>query len=45
MRFQPLLPAGNSLFAEGDACGSFAIVLEGSSRVYKVGENGREITL
>lgn len=43
--FPAALPAGHTVFAEGDACGAFAIVLEGSIRVYKVGETGREITL
>ena len=39
------LPAGAFVFWEGDRCAQLAIVLSGTVRVYKVGENGREITL
>lgn len=39
------LPAGTTLFWEGDECSHLALVLTGSVRVYKVGESGREITL
>jgi CRP/FNR family transcriptional regulator len=39
------VPAGTHLFMEGDACGAIAILLDGSVRVYKIGETGREITL
>lgn len=39
------LPAGAFVFWEGDTCAQLAIVLSGTVRVYKVGENGREITL
>lgn len=39
------LPAGATICWEGDRCQQLAIVLSGSVRVYKVGENGRELTL
>lgn len=39
------VPAGQHVCWEGDICPQLAIVLSGSVRVYKVGENGREITL
>ena len=39
------LPAGTCYFNEGDVCDRFAIVGSGRLRVYKIGENGREITL
>ncbi|WGZ95753.1 MAG: Crp/Fnr family transcriptional regulator [Candidatus Thiothrix putei] len=39
------IPAGQHVCREGDICPQLAIVLSGSVRVYKVGENGREITL
>lgn len=39
------LPAGATVCWEGDQCQQLAIVLEGTVRVYKVGENGRELTL
>jgi CRP/FNR family transcriptional regulator len=39
------IPAGAPIAWEGDTCEQLAIVLEGSVRVYKVGESGREITL
>lgn len=39
------IPAGTMLAWEGDPCHYFSIVLSGSVRVYKLGENGREITL
>ncbi len=38
-------PAGTMLAYEGDNCPNFFIVLSGRIRVYKIGENGREITL
>lgn len=38
-------PAGTRLFGEGSPCQSYLIVLSGSVRVQKVGENGREIVL
>lgn len=37
--------AGKPLFREGDAAGALPFVLAGSIRVFKVGRNGREITL
>ena len=37
--------AGKHLFMEGQECGSLSFVLNGRVRVYKLGENGREITL
>lgn len=39
------IPAGQHVCWEGDICPQLAIVLSGSMRVYKVGENGRAITL
>jgi CRP/FNR family transcriptional regulator, anaerobic regulatory protein len=39
------LPAGLQVYSEGDACSSIAFVLSGAIRVYKLAENGREITL
>ncbi len=40
-----LLPAGETVFLEGDSCSFFAFVLRGTVRVFKAGETGREITL
>lgn len=39
------VPAGTRLFADGDPCQAFLLVLEGCIRVQKVAENGREIVL
>jgi len=39
------VPAAGRLYAEGDSCAAIAFVLDGEIRVYKIGENGREITL
>ena len=39
------LPEGQQICSEGAECGSLALLLEGRARVYKLGENGREITL
>jgi CRP/FNR family transcriptional regulator len=39
------IPAGSIIGWEGDSCTQLAIVASGVVRVYKVGENGREITL
>ena len=39
------IAAGASIFWEGDTCSQLAVVVTGTVRVYKVGENGREITL
>lgn len=39
------LPAGATVCWEGDHCQQLAIVLSGTVRVYKVGDNGRELTL
>ncbi|MCB0036347.1 MAG: Crp/Fnr family transcriptional regulator [Anaerolineales bacterium] len=39
------VPVGEIICWEGDTCGQLAIVLSGLVRVYKIGENGREITL
>ena len=43
----PLLqvPAGVTVFRAGDACERYLMVLEGSVRVQKLAENGREIVL
>ncbi len=39
------IPAGEIICWEGDRCSHLAVILSGAVRVYKVGENGREITL
>lgn len=39
------LPAGATIFAEGDECSAFAVLAGGQVRVFKIGETGREITL
>ncbi|RMH85657.1 MAG: Crp/Fnr family transcriptional regulator [Calditrichaeota bacterium] len=39
------IPAGQMVALEGDACQNFFTVLRGDLRVYKIGENGREVTL
>ncbi len=39
------LPAGTTVFHDGDACNSYLLVLDGSVRVQKVSSGGREITL
>lgn len=39
------LPAGSALFSDGAACQAFLLLLEGSVRVQKVAESGREIVL
>ena len=36
---------GTLIYSQGDACRAIAFVLKGGIRVYKTGENGREITL
>lgn len=40
-----VLPAGTVLFQEGSHCESYMLVLEGSVRVQKLSETGREIVL
>lgn len=39
------LPAGVTVFHDGDACTNYLLVLDGSVRVQKVSSGGREITL
>lgn len=39
------IPAGHDVFVEGDEANAIALLLSGVVRVYKIGENGREITL
>ena len=39
------LPQGQQVCQQGSNCGQLALLLSGSVRVYKLGENGREITL
>jgi len=39
------LPAGTPVFHDGSACSSYVLVMDGSVRVQKVAENGREIVL
>jgi CRP/FNR family transcriptional regulator len=39
------IPAGHDVFAQGDEVNAIALLLSGAVRVYKLAENGREITL
>ena len=39
------IPAGTVLFQDGTECSNYVLVIEGSVRVQKVAENGREIVL
>jgi CRP/FNR family transcriptional regulator len=39
------LPQAHPICQQGAACSHLALVLSGSARVYKIGENGRDITL
>jgi len=39
------IPAGTSVFHDGAPCGSYVLVIDGTIRVQKVAENGREIVL
>ncbi|MGE5073569.1 MAG: Crp/Fnr family transcriptional regulator [Anaerolineae bacterium] len=39
------IPVGKDIFMEGDSVEAIALVLSGNVRVYKIGEQGREITL
>jgi CRP/FNR family transcriptional regulator len=39
------LRAGEYFLREGDSCATFAVVASGRMRVFKLGENGHEITL
>jgi CRP/FNR family transcriptional regulator len=39
------IPAGKDVFIEGDRVDGIALLVSGVVRVYKIGENGREITL
>jgi len=39
------VPSGTRIFAEGDSCRSFVALLEGSVRVSKLSESGRELLL
>jgi CRP/FNR family transcriptional regulator len=39
------LPADQPICQQGMQCSHLALVIEGSARVYKIGESGREITL
>ena len=39
------LPAGTSVCHQGNTCEHLPIILEGRARVFKISENGREITL
>ena len=40
-----VIPSGTYLFHAGDACRNFLFVLDGSVRVEKIAENGREVVL
>ncbi|OOZ38844.1 Crp/Fnr family transcriptional regulator [Solemya pervernicosa gill symbiont] len=45
-RLQPVtIAAGQTLFREGDACQNYLLVIDGSVRVQKLSESGREIVL
>ena len=39
------LPAGTTVFRDGDGCQNYMFVIEGAVRVQKMAENGREIVL
>ncbi len=39
------VPAGTTVFSDGQACQAFLLLLDGSVRVQKVAESGREIVL
>ncbi len=39
------IPVGRDVFVEGDRADAIALLLSGVVRVYKIGDNGREITL
>ena len=39
------LAAGQNICNQGDECAHLALVTSGTARIYKLGENGREITL
>ncbi|CCG06731.1 Crp/Fnr family transcriptional regulator [Pararhodospirillum photometricum] len=39
------LPAGRGVFREGDACRAFVLVLDGTIKVNKTSDSGREIVL
>jgi CRP/FNR family transcriptional regulator len=39
------LPAGQSVARQGGECAHLALFVSGTARVYRLGENGREITL
>jgi len=43
--FYARIPVGRDVFMEGDRVDSIALLISGTVRVYKIGENGREITL
>ncbi len=39
------VPSGKTLYWEGDRCAALPVALSGQFRVFKIGENGNEITL
>jgi CRP/FNR family transcriptional regulator len=39
------LDSGQHVCTQGDECAHLALILKGTARIYKLGENGREITL
>lgn len=43
--FVTRIPVGRDVFLEGDHVDAIALLISGVVRVYKIGENGREITL
>lgn len=40
-----VVPAGTTVFSDGEVCQNYIMVLEGITRVYKTFENGREMLL
>ena len=40
-----VVPAGDTVFIEGDACKNYILVVNGATRVFKEFENGREMLL
>lgn len=39
------LPAGQEICRDGAQCSHLPLVIQGTGRIYKIGENGREVTL
>ena len=45
MQKEIVVPAGTTVFSDGEVCQNYIMVLEGITRVYKTFENGREMLL